>query len=213
MSQHKLDRKEIKQPDAFQTSVQRGLEKIAPYLRYILIAVVAAGFVMAGKWAIDMRSAQVGEKLNLTYGKAVESYERNLQLQLVDGEVAWDETLTQLGTLYAEASGSPLRPLILQYIVNTYIEMKNYDGALGAVADLIAQLEKRPDLLTIAIYSKAKALELKGDRNGAIAAYNDAAALSPNPLGEFLEEEAKRANTPQLPKAMVDRFLTTTAKE
>lgn len=209
MSQHKLGRKEIRQPDAFQSTVSKAFEKIKPHTRSIALALTAIAFAAAAAWAFNLQSSKKLETLNADLAAAIADYEKNIQAKLTGTPTDWQATMTQLDALYEKTRGSELEAIVLHYIANTYIEMGNFDAALGSLGDLEKKAEKRPEFLVFAKYAKAKTLELKGDRQSALSAYEDAANVSPNPLGEFLEQEAKRANLPMLPKATLDQFLAT----
>lgn len=208
MSQHKLGRKQMRQPDVFQKTVTKAIQAVKPYTRSIAVALTALAFAVAAIWAIGLQTSKKLEMLNADLAATIADYEKNIQAKATGMPTDWQATIAKLDALYSKAQGTKLETIVLHYIANAYIAMGHFDAALGALNDLENKAQKTPEFLIFAKYAKAKALELKGDRQAAISAYNEAANVVPNPLGEFLEQETKRANMPMLPKATLDQFLT-----
>lgn len=202
-----LHRKDIKGPDAFQTTVGRILSESGPYLRLATIALAAVLVLGMIVWTVRYNQRAAVEQVNAELRDLASSYEDNLQKSLAGEEADWKEVISGFESLYQKTDDIKVRQIITAYVANSYIAAGEYDAAIGAAQDLEQLAADRPEMAAFALYLRGKAYELRGQIAEAQEAYQSAAQLSPNPLGEFLEAEFKRASAPRVPPQIAARYL------
>lgn len=200
-------RKELRQPDTFQTVVAQAGGKLAPYARQIGLAGLGLVALLAVIWGVQFQKQSDLRQLSSEYAAATSAYSDALALSAEGAEVDWSGVETSFRSLYERTAGTDLHPFVLFYLFNVFLESGRAEAAIDVAQELRGSVDGRPDLLAAAYYATAKAYEARGDLKTAAAFYEQAAAVDANPIGEFVQAEAESAKRPPVPEAVRRRYL------
>lgn len=200
-------RKELRQPDAFQTVVTRAGGKLAPYARQLGLAALGLVALLAVIWGVQFQKQSDLLQLSAEYAAATSAYADALALLAEGSEVDWSSVENSLRALYERSAGSDLHPFVLFYLFHLFFESGRIEAAIDVAQELRGSVDGRPDLLAAAYYATAKAYEARGDLKTATAFYDQAVAVDANPIGEFLQAEAESTKRPPVPEAVRRRYL------
>lgn len=203
----RFDRKELRQPDTFQTTVVRAGEKLAPHRRKFAFAGIAVVAIVAVAWGVGYQRHNDLLQLSADYAQATKAYDAAKNAALTGEKPDWSGVETSLRDLYARSGGTDLHPFVLFYLFNTFLESGRADAAIDVAQELRAAAGDRQDLLAAAFYATAKAYEVRGDMRTAQAFYDQAANVDGNPFGEFVQSEAEAAKRPAVPPIVRARYL------
>ena len=203
----RFDRKELRQPDTFQTTVVRAGEKLAPHRRKFAVAAIVVVAVLAVTWGVGYQRNNDLLQLSADYTAATKAYDAAKNASLTGGVADWAGVESSLRDLYARSTDTDLHPFVLFYLFNTFLESGRPDAAIDVAQELRAVTGERQDLLAAAFYATAKAYEARGDLRTAQAFYDQATSVDGNPLGEFVQSEAEASKRPPVPPIVRARYL------
>lgn len=203
----RFDRKELRQPDTFQTTVVLASERLAPHSRKFALAGLVVVALVAVAWGIGYQRHNETLQLSADFAKVTKDYESARGAALAGETADWAPVEAALRDLYARSGGTDLHPYVLFYLFNVFLESGRADAAIDVAQELRGVAGKRSDLVAAAYYATAKAYEARGDRKTAEAFYEQATAVDGNPIGEFVQTEAEAAKRPPVPDAVRARYL------
>lgn len=203
---NKLHRKDMRGPDAFQAGVERFLAQVAPYGRHIAVGFVALVVAGLALWGVQVQRDQALKAYNAQLTEAFRAYERAFVAQIRDGTADWEPVAVAFSELYDRAPHDRARVQALFYLFHISLESGNLTKAEAQLNELRGLAGGDPTLLAYAYYAQALLKERQGNRRDALAALDQAAAITPNPLGAMIESERERLAAAPLDPALVARF-------
>jgi len=178
----KLSRKDLKQPDEFQTKGERALEHLHEnrnkYFLVIIAIIAVAGLVSGANAFWTYRQGKISKH----YANAMEAYtapvvamgekDKPEGLSFPSDETKYMEALRRFGEISSSYSSSSYGELSVFYAGNCHFKLKRYDKAAEAYAKFIDEAgSSMESIVFLAHNNMAQSLEMKGELDKAYAEY------------------------------------------